>query len=152
MTQNDFNSTFASLMIREFGPGVDPQTIAAEIFRRDQRRTRFYALVSLLFWLIGTAGMLLMVIGLNRLVIFLRIAHFDQSADHRWTADDEQMLLWGTNFIHHTLPYAGGGVIALLLAALFTVLYVSSSRQATLTRINISLMQMSEELKRMRKE
>ena len=60
------------------------------------------------------------------------------------------MLLWGTDFIHHTLPYAGGGVIALLLAALFTVLYVSSSRQATLTSINISLMRMSEELKRMR--
>jgi hypothetical protein len=62
------------------------------------------------------------------------------------------MLWWGTDFIHHIMPYVGGGVIALLLAALFTVLYVSSSRQATLTRINLSLMQMSEELKQMRAE
>jgi hypothetical protein len=150
MTQNDFNSSFASLMVREFGPGANPEAIAMEIFRRDQRRTRFYAIVSLFFWLIGTAGMLLMVIGLNRLVIFLRIAHFEQAWNGQWTPQDQHMLLWGTDFIHHTLPYAGGGVIALLLAALFTVLYISSSRQQTLTRINISLMQMAEELKRMR--
>ncbi len=150
MMQNDFNSAFAKLLNREFGPGASAEQIALEIFRRDQRRTRFYAACSLFFWLIGSAGMLLMVIGLNRLVIFLRIAHFEQSPDGQWTTHDQRMLLWGTDFIHHTLPYAGGGVIALLLAALFTVLYVSSSRQATLTRINISLMQMSEELRQMR--
>jgi hypothetical protein len=150
MTQNDFNDNLSKLLIREFGTGASPEQIAMEIFHRDQRRSRFYAACSLFFWLIGTAGMLLMVIGLNRLVIFLRIAHFEQSPNGEWSTHDQRMLQWGTDFIHHTLPYAGGGVIALLLAALFTALYVASSRQATLTRINISLMQMSEELKRMR--
>ena len=152
MNQNDFNNAFTELMIREFGPGTSPQQIAVEIFRRDQQRTRIYAIVSLFFWILGTAGMLLMVIGLNRLVIFLRIQHFDRPTAQPWGAQDDRMLGWGTNFIHHIMPYVGGGVIALLLAALFTVLYVSSSRQATLTRINISLMQMSQELQRMREE
>jgi hypothetical protein len=150
MRQSDFNNAFTEQMIREFGPGTSPQQIAVEIFRRDQRLTRIFAILSLFFWLVGTAGMLLMVIGLNRLVIFLRIQHFDQPGTRPWSAQDDRMLWWGTDFIHHIMPYVGGGVIALLLAALFTVLYVASSRQATLTRINISLMQMSEELKRMR--
>jgi hypothetical protein len=157
MKQSDFNNAFTELMIREFGPGTSPQQMALEIFRRDQRRTRVYAILSLSLWSIGTAGMLLMVIGLNRLVLSMRIAPFyfprqttTQPEAHEIARMQEQVQFWGTDLIHHSLPYVGGAVIALLLAALFTVLYVSSSRQATLTRINISLMQMSEELNQMR--
>jgi hypothetical protein len=59
-------------------------------------------------------------------------------------------MLRGTTLIHHTLPYIAGAVVSLLLAALFTVLLIFSSRRATLSRINLSLMQISEELRLLR--
>ena len=150
MTQNDFNSAFAQSLLHDGYAGIRPEEIAAEVFRRDQFRARVYAQLSLFFWLLGTAGMFVLVYGLNRLVLSMRIASVRHPTTAPLTGFDEQISNWGTSFIHHSMPYVGGGVIALLLAALFTVLYVSSSRQATLARINISLMQMSEELKRMR--
>jgi hypothetical protein len=156
MNQSDFNNAFTGLILQNFSPELSAQQIAYEVLRRDQWRTRIYAMLSLFFWLIGTIGMGLLVFGLNRLVIFMRIAPQLHAAAARGATtqavamNDQELLWWGTDFIHHVMPYAGGAVLALLLAALFTVLYVSSSRQATLTRINISLMQMSEELKRMR--
>jgi hypothetical protein len=109
--------------------------------------------------------MLLLVIGLNRLVIFIRIA--DSAPQHSAVqtsgektensepqpphiSEREVQMLDGTSLIHHSLPLVGGSVIALLLAALFTVLLVFSSRHATLNRINISLAQMAEQLKQSR--
>ena len=155
MSEKDFNSSFANALVREFGPGAPPEQIAFEIFRRDQRRARVYALLSLFFWLIGTAGMFVLVLGLNRLVLAMRITGIRRPSTEPYTHDEQavmdQVVMWGTSFIHHSLPYIGGSVIALLLAALFTVLYVSSSRQSTLTRINISLMQICEEMRAMRR-
>jgi hypothetical protein len=142
--QNNFNSAFADAMKNQLPPALhDPHFIAYEMVRRDQQRTRIYAALALFFWLVGTAGMLLLAIGLDRLVLYLRIG--GRMPSH---GDDE--MLWGTSLIHHSLPFIEGSVVALMLAALFTVLLVFSSRQATLNRINLSLMQISEELKQMR--
>jgi hypothetical protein len=121
------------------------------IINRDLRRTRVLAALSLLFWLLGSAGMLLLVLGLDRLVIFLRIADglpwsLNGSSTSTVSRDEEQ-LFWGTNLIHHSMPFVEGSIIALALAALFTVLLVFSSYQATLTRINLSLAQIAEQLK-----
>jgi hypothetical protein len=56
-------------------------------------------------------------------------------------------MLWGTDLIHHSMPLVGGSILALLLAALCTVLLVFCSRQATLNTISLSLAQMSEQLR-----
>src|SRR5437762_4158521 len=113
MNQSDFNNAFTELMIREFGPGTSPQHIAVEIFRRDQRVSRIYAVLSLFFWLVGTAGMMLLVIGLNRLVIMLRIAPIlyerrNGPTSQPWTLHDAEITRWGTDFIHHIMPSVGG--------------------------------------------
>ena len=100
--------------------------------------------------------MLLLVYGLNRFVIYIRIAHFawDSSmgspATQPLPSEAERQMFWGTSLIHHSMPYIACSIGALMLAALFTVLLVFSSRRATLTRINLSLMQISEELRQMR--
>ncbi len=58
-------------------------------------------------------------------------------------------LYWddGTNLFHHTLPVIIGSVIFLFLAGATTVLLIFSSRRTTLTRINLSLAQIAEQLK-----
>ena len=154
MTPDDFNSAFLAAAGRQlpFAPH-DPRYIAHEILRRDGWRTRILAGLSLLFWLLAGAGMLLLVYGLDRFVIFVRISDFPSggqrgpASTQAWHAAPQDRMLWGTSLIHHSLPYVAGSIVALMLAALFTVLLIFSSRRATLNRINISLMQISEQLK-----
>ena len=52
--------------------------------------------------------------------------------------------------LHHSLEACMAAVPALLLAALGTVWLVFSSRRATLNQINLSLAEISEQLRRMR--
>jgi hypothetical protein len=138
--------------------------IALEVVRRDQRRTRFLAAVCLLLWVLGAAGMLLLVVGLNEFVMGVRLNNTrlsyrpsaqrdtEQSGDANAPRDDGR-IVWddGTSLLHHTLPLIDGSLAALLLAALTTVWLIFSSRRTTLNRINISLAQISEQLKQLRR-
>jgi hypothetical protein len=150
MSPNDFRSAFEGMAAGELPPPSDPSFIARAILRRDQRRVRIMAGISLFFWLLGAAGMLVLVLGLDRLVIFLRIADglpwSFRGNRHSISADQEQMF-WGTNLIHHGMPFIEVSIIALALAALFTVLLVFMSWKTTLNRINSSLARIAEELR-----
>jgi hypothetical protein len=155
MTQNDFNSAFQDLTTQPFAPPPDPRQVALQIVQRDRSRTRILAGLCLFFWLAGTAGMLLLVYGLNRLVIYIRIAdllpHGSEPATRPMTVSPTEMeMLWGTSLIHHSMPWIACSVVAIMLAALFTVLLILHSRQATLNRININLRQIAELLQQTR--
>jgi hypothetical protein len=150
MTQFDFNSSFRNLLNDPMPPAPDPRLIAFELFRRDQLRTRVLAGLSLVFWLLGTAGIFLLTFALNRLVIDVRVESYRAAHPGMFFAPASDMQIARlTDFIHHSLPYVEASVVALMLAALFTVALIFSSRQATLNRINISLMQISEQLRAM---
>jgi hypothetical protein len=150
MTQFDFNSSFRNLLSDPMPPAPDPRLIAFELFRRDQLRTRVLAALSLLFWLLGTAGIFLLTFALNRLVIDVRVESYRSAHPGMFFIPSTDMQVARlTDFIHHSLPYVEASVVALMLAALFTVALIFSSRQATLNRINISLMQISEQLRQM---
>jgi hypothetical protein len=172
MTQDDFSKNFLNLAAGELPPARDPNDLAREIVRRDKGRTRLLACASLFFWLLATAGMLLLVYGLNRFIIAMRISNVSRAvatscdpATNQAMSDAttqpttqalfaraaEDQMSWGTSLLHHSMPYIAGAIVSLMLAALFTVLLVFSSRRATLNRINISLMQMSEQLREMRR-
>ena len=101
----------------------------------------------------GIAGVLYMVFCFNRFIIAysgadlpeLRSLHTQSDADTRklWEFDAEMNL-------HHSLEWCEAAVPALLLAALGTVWLVLSSRRATLNQINLSLAEISEQLRPMR--
>jgi hypothetical protein len=155
MVQDDFNSSFRKQLAGEMLMAHDPHYIAMRIIHRDLRRTRVLAGLSLFFWLVGATGMLLLVLGLNRLVIFLRIADglpwsFNgktMAASPGFASSGQEQMFWGTNLIHHGIPFIEASIVALALAALFTVMLVMSSYRATLNRINFSLAQIAEQLK-----
>jgi hypothetical protein len=161
MNPNDFSANFQKLTDAQIPPPPSSHDIAMSLVRRDQRRTWVLAALSLVLWIVGTAGMLLLVISLNRLVIFIRVADTtskppaaqtlnSQAAIDRQAptiiSDRDDKMLQGTSLIHHSLPLIGGSVVALLLAAMFTVLLIFSSRRAMLNRINISLAQVADQL------
>jgi len=77
MSPNEFNDAFVNQMTGFLPtPPHDPRFIAHEMMQRDQWRTLFLAFFSLLFWLIGTAGMILLMIGLNQFVMYFRIVEY----------------------------------------------------------------------------
>jgi hypothetical protein len=148
MTQPDFGSSFRHLLNDPLPPAPDPRLIAYELFRRDRLRTRLLAGLSLFFWLVGTGGIFLLAFALNRLVIDVRVESYRAAHPGMFYQPPGDMeVARVTDFIHHSLPYVEASVVALMLAALFTVALIFSSRQATLNRINISLLQISEQLR-----
>jgi hypothetical protein len=150
MSSNDFRSAFEGMVAGELPPPSDPSLIARQILRRDQRRVRILAGISLFFWLLGAAGILVLVLGLNRLVIFLRIADglpWSFRGNSRSISAGQEQMFWGTNLIHHGMPFIEVSIISLALAALFTVLLVFLSWKTTLNRINSSLARIAEELR-----
>jgi hypothetical protein len=140
MTQNKNDSILKDLLSAPLPASPDPQRIVLEILRRDRRRMRLLAALSILFWIVGITAMLLIVIGLNLPAIFRRVAA-PSSLSY-------QML--EPMHSNQILPWAGGAIGVILLAVFFTALLISSSRQATLNRINMSLRLISEELKQIR--
>ncbi len=72
-----------------------------------------------------------------------------QTRDRRQQPDGSDNGYWddGTGLFHHTLPLIDGSMALLLLAGASTLLLIFSSRRTTLNRINISLAQISEQLK-----
>jgi len=161
MTEQELVQALRELIARASADAPDPRLLAREISRSDERRIRWLAGLSIFFWLLAAAGLVLLVIGLDRFVIYVRIADFYSPARPQDTkfkpdplappghplADRTLAMLHGTNLIHHTLWIVGGSVGALFMAALCTVLLVTTSRRATLRQINLSLMELSEQLR-----
>ena len=65
MTQGDFRSAFEGLVSGDLPPS-QTSFIARQIVGRDQARVRILTAFCLLLWLLGTAGMLLLVLGLKK--------------------------------------------------------------------------------------
>jgi hypothetical protein len=156
MSENDFNRALQAAAMGELALTPNLDQMVRQIIRRDQRRTQILAFCSVIFWLGFVAGMLAFVFGLNRFVLSFRLnQHTENIFAMRATTQSaldrsEELMLWGTSFIHHSMPYLAASVIAFLLGVLCNLMLIFSSRQGVLNRINFSLARMSEQLKQLR--
>ena len=156
MSEQELVRALRDLIAKDLPDSIDSRQLAREVSRRDRRRVRLLAGLCLLFWLLAAAGLVLLVVGLDRFVIHVRIS--DIQPMHRgntgpnapFSPDPMGQMYDGTNLLHHSIPIIGASVVALLLAALCTVLLIATSRRATLHQIHISLMELSEQLKQLR--
>jgi hypothetical protein len=140
MSERELSRAMQDLARGQYSAEPDTHEFAEKIARRDRRRVRILTGLCILFWFLGTAGLLLLVVALDRLVISIRIAEvFPQHRE----------VLQGTGLLHHSIPIIVGAVTALLLAALFTVLLVLSSRRATLRQIHMSIRVLTEQFKQL---
>jgi hypothetical protein len=160
MSEQELARALQELIARQQSGLPDPRELTAEILRRDPWRVRLLAGLSVLFWLVAAAGLILLVVALDRLVVYIRTADVLQSRGaaevHAGQAHPlppvRLEMLHGTSLLHHSVPLVVGSVGALLLAAVFTVLLVFSSRRTTLRQINISLMALSEQVRQLRQQ
>ena len=132
-------------LIARHSPPAEPRRLSSELIARDRRRVGLLAGLTALLWLGGIAGVLYMVFWLNRFVVAYSPVEADGAgARHSGELFHTKMEL------HHSLEACMAAVPALLLAALGTVWLVFSSRRATLNQINVSLAEISEQLRQMR--
>jgi len=152
MTADDFHSAFQEQMAGPLPPLPSTHEIARQVMGGDQRRVVILALLSVLLWLLGAAGMMLLLVDLNEFVMGVRLNHAAgrmEAQEDQAAAKDQWNVNLGTDPFHHAFPLLLVGVAALPLAALSTVLLIFISRRATMNRINMSLAQICDQLKPM---
>jgi hypothetical protein len=131
-------------LVARHAPPTEPRRLSAELIWRDRRRIGLLAGLTALLWLGGIAGVLYMIFWFNRFII--AYSPFAADMTQEWRT---QVLFHAKMELHHSLEACMAAVPALLLAALGTVWLVLSSRRATLNQINLSLAEISDQLRRM---
>lgn len=173
MTEQDLIVALRELIAKASLDSPDSRLLAREISRSDQQRIRLMAGLSIFFWLLAAAGLVLLCIGLNNFLMYVRLADINERivSDIQKRANDREQhnpkapfsdsiaraldrdlreRVHGTQLLHKSIWIVAGSVGALFLAALCTVLLVTTSRRATLRQINLSLMELSEQVRQLR--
>jgi hypothetical protein len=132
-------------LIVRHSPPTEPRRLSSEVIARDRWRIGLLAGFTALLWLGGIAGVLYMVFCFNGFIVAYSASV--PGGGESWRTDWE----FHTKMeLHHSLEAWMAAVPALLLAGLGTVWLVFSSRRATLNQINLSLVEISEQLRQMR--
>jgi hypothetical protein len=175
MTEQELIQALRDLIAKASTDLPDARLLAREISGRDQQRIRLLAGLSIFFWLLAAAGLVILCIGLNSFLMYVRLAEplpirvqagdmQKQPSDrdpHNSKAPPSESIagqlerdfserVRGTQLLHKSVWFIAGSVGALFLAALCTVLLITTSRRATLRQINLSLMELSEQVRQFR--
>jgi hypothetical protein len=141
-------------LVARHAPPAQARRVSAEVIARDRWRVGLLAGLTALLWLGGIAGLLYMVFCFNRFVVAYSGADPPElRRELDANGDSYTRKSWEFHAkmeLHHSLEACLAAVPALLLAALGTVWLVFSSRRATLNQINLSLAEISEQLRQMR--
>jgi hypothetical protein len=133
-------------LVAKHAPPPEPRPLSTELIVRDQLRVRLLAGVTALLWLGGILAVLYMVFWFNRFII--AYAPKDANGKEQFFGEEFHSKME----LHHSLEACEAAVPALLAAALCTVWLIFSSRRATLNQINLSLAEISEQLREMRRQ
>jgi hypothetical protein len=141
MNEQEFSRALRDL-IRQHAAELDSGGRAGPIGGGGKWHVRLLTSLSILFWILGIAGLILLVLALDRLVLSLRTANIP--------GFNGAEMLRGTTLLHHSIPIIFASVAALLLGAVFTLLLVLSSRRATLRHINTKLATLTQQINELR--
>jgi hypothetical protein len=152
MSEQELIRALQELIARHSPPGA-PRRLSSRMMARDRWRVGLLTGATTLLWSGGIAGVLYMVFCFNRFIIATPIATpgATDELDFRSSPFGSNWVFHTKMELHHSLEACMAAVPALLLAGLSTVWLVFSSRRATLNQINMSLAEISEQLRQMRR-
>jgi hypothetical protein len=159
MSEQELVSALQELVARHARP-AEPRRLTSELMARDWRMGLLAGITALL-WIGGIAGVLYMIVCFNRFIVAysgadeaMEYYKSPKSVGHENSVDRGTMKMWEFEAkmkLHHSLEACLAAVPALLLAALGTIWLVFWSRRATLKQINLSLAEISSQLREMRR-
>ena len=124
----------------------DPKLTAARVLDRDGRRVRWLAAVTTGLWVLVAVGLLAVVYGYTtywhpKVMLHIRLGYPPPSTiPDAWDQIITTVAAWLT-----------GVFLLVLLAAVSTVLYVTHSRRATVRHVNAGLIEMTEQVRQLRR-
>ncbi len=139
-----------SLEDLDLAAASDPRKLTQTILDKDRRRLRLLTFLGIGAWTI--ALLLILLAMVNFALLFPRHAKirmdFESGAITAAERDTQQMT-YLTDYQIASFQVTLS-LLALLPAALFTLLLVSATRRATLRQVNANLIEIGQELKRLR--
>jgi hypothetical protein len=153
MTDKDLSRALLDLDARTLAGAADPREATMKILAGDRRRVWWWSAITLTFWILALLMVLWMLVAMGLLMPFeAHLRDPAQAARHGMTPE---MLAQGELNAHIMSRMITVGVTMsvgiLALAAGSTVFLVLTSRRATLRQINASLLEISDQLKQLRK-
>ena len=145
MAEKNPGEALLNLNAEEPGSNPDARQLTDRVIKRDKLRIRLLAALAALFWLLAVAGP-----GLVILVYFKALyPKLNSYVDGRraFQEDGGAVWLWIGSVVAGIMLAC---LIALLLAAVCTVLLILVSRRATLRQINANLLGISEQVLHLR--
>jgi hypothetical protein len=134
-------------------PAPDPRQITLAILKRDRRRVTLFAALTVALWLMAVVGVALMWAAYVYLILpreeYLKRnfaadpPKVSQAVLNRSQLEYIQAIGWGVMGL-------AAFVVVLGLATLSTMVLVFASRRATLRQVNASLVEIAEQLRRLR--
>ena len=144
MSERDVGKALLGLDAADLAGVPDARRLTWQVLERDRRRLRRLAGLATLFWVLTAAGVIWLVF-----FYFLQVAprlRAYGAGRAQLQNDWNDWALVGDWAAQSILA----GMIALLAAAVCTILLVVLSRRATLRQINASLIEISEQLRQLR--
>ena len=153
MTDKDLGRALLDLDARTLAGAGDPREPTMKILAGDRRRVWWWSAIALTLWICTLLMVLWMLIAMGLLMPFE--AHLrDPAQTARLGLTPEQLEMGELNAHIMSRMITVGITVSvgiLALAAGSTVFLVLASRRATLRQINASLLEISEQLKALRK-
>ena len=144
MNEKELGMALLNLDLTRESVAPDPSQRTDKILRRDRRSLRLLAGLAILFWIIATSG-LVSLIGYYLLYVTPRLRAY--GAGRAQLQNDWNDWAFAVDLAAGSIVAC---IVALLLAAICTTLLIVLSRRATLRQINVSLAEISQQLKQLR--
>jgi hypothetical protein len=145
MTEKELGKALLNLDLVPAPAAPDPRQLTQKILERDRKRIRLLAGLATLFWVLTTVGIVCLC-PFYVMIVAPRLRAY-QAGRAQLEKDWNDWAMVGDWAVYWILAC----IISLLLAAICTVLLILLSRRATLRQINASLVEISEQLKQLRK-
>jgi hypothetical protein len=144
MSEKELIQALRTVIDRHSPPAPEPSLVAR--LRREAWRLHFLGGISMLLCCVGIVGIIVVFWWMNRYFVMSSMSHLGLGGP-----DIQAQIFQAQRELHHSLEAAMACLAAFMLGLLCTIWLISSSRRATLSQINLSLLRLTEEMKRLQK-
>jgi hypothetical protein len=151
MTEKELGKALLRLDADKLGAACDARELTRRILKRDRWRVRLLAGLTIALWSLAALGILLVLSAFLNLYPKQKqlLRDIELGKISAETREGVERFHWMV--VEKATVVVAGLVAILALAAIGTVLLVLASRRATLRQVNANLLEISEQLKQLRK-
>ena len=146
MTEKDLRKALLGLDAGAIAAVPDAGQITRRVLDRDRRRVRILAALTILLWVVAALGIVLVLVA----VLVVHPAMLAPIRGDGSPADRERFEHVRVMMLEKATAVVAISVAVLALAALGTVLLVFAAHAATVRRVNATLVDLAEQLRRLR--